>query len=321
MSDALDRFEGALLGTCVGDALGMPVEGWDPSEIHARFGALTDMQEARLGRGTYTDDTEMMIALAESLIKSRRLDPGDLAQSFIQNHHPNRGYGAGSTQVLALLRKGTPWTRAALNVFPGGSYGNGCAMRVAPLGLFYWKKTAALKEAAYGQSQVTHAHPLAQEGSYLQTLAVARLVNLEKEALHPAGFLAQLCQKISLQAVSFLKAYEVIEGLLAQKPKEEEVIDRLGHDSRVIRSQPTALYAFLSHPQSFEEALVYAVSLGGDADTIAAMTGALAGAYHGARAIPRRWLEALENGEKGRDYIRDLASQLHRLTLSEEVHT
>jgi poly(ADP-ribose) glycohydrolase ARH3 len=73
---------------------------------------------------------------------------------------------------------------------------------------------------------------------------------------------------------------------------------------------PTALYCFLSHAESFEDAVAYAVSLGGDTDSIAAMTGAIAGAYHGSRAIPERWRSTLEEGAKGARYVEKLADRL-----------
>jgi poly(ADP-ribose) glycohydrolase ARH3 len=103
-------------------------------------------------------------------------------------------------------------------------------------------------------------------------------------------------------------------GMLLNQPSEPEIIiEHLGNASTALNSVPTAIYCFLSHPRSFKEALIFAVSLGGDTDTIAAMTGAISGAYHGRKALPSQWLSDLENGEKGRDYIEDLARALWRL--------
>jgi poly(ADP-ribose) glycohydrolase ARH3 len=91
----------------------------------------------------------------------------------------------------------------------------------------------------------------------------------------------------------------------------------LGTDISAPLSVPTAIYAFLSHPDSFANAVLYAVKLGGDTDTIGAMCGAISGAYHGIEAIPPRWLNALENGMYGRDYALDLAGQLAEKHLNE----
>jgi poly(ADP-ribose) glycohydrolase ARH3 len=98
--------------------------------------------------------------------------------------------------------------------------------------------------------------------------------------------------------------------LLPIRPPGKTVVEVLGNGIEAHESVPAAIYSFLAHPDSFEEAVVFAVRLGGDADTIGAMTGAIVGAYHGASAIPERWLAALENGPKGRDYVRDLADRL-----------
>lgn len=89
-----DKFQGALLGTLVGDALGMAVEGWDRERIIARYGAIKEMRPGHLPAGSYTDDTEMMIAVAESLIRCRGFDPADMVNSFLANCHPYRGYSS-----------------------------------------------------------------------------------------------------------------------------------------------------------------------------------------------------------------------------------
>src|SRR6266480_2550329 len=91
-----DRARGALLGTFVGDALGMPFEGVE----HERIPPDVEMLAARRGRGTYTDDTQMMIALAESLIERGWIDAEQLAQAFLQAYDPDRGYGGGTRRVF-----------------------------------------------------------------------------------------------------------------------------------------------------------------------------------------------------------------------------
>lgn len=279
-----DRVIGAFLGTFVGDALGMPFEGWTAEEISAHYGEVREMLPARLGAGTYTDDTEMMIGLAESLLRCRGIDGADLARTFCRNFDMKRGYGPGTAGVLHFLRQGESWEEASQKVFPGGSYGNGAAMRVAPVACFYAREPAQLRRAAIDSARVTHAHPLATEAAALQAYAISL-------ALTSAG------------------PIDVFEST----PSRMEVIARLGNNSRATRSVCTAIYAFLRHPESFEEALVYAVNLGGDTDTIGAMTGAISGAYHGKQGIPERWLDKLEDGPKGRRYVEELAAELWRV--------
>lgn len=117
---AVDRAVGALLGTFVGDALGMAWEGSLPGAMPA----VLEMEDERLGAGTYTDDTEMMIALAESLLRCDVVDNEDLARTFVATQDPRRGYGSGTSQVLELWREGVPTRDAAARVFDGqGSLG------------------------------------------------------------------------------------------------------------------------------------------------------------------------------------------------------
>ena len=317
-----DSFKGALLGTAAGDALGMPVEGWQHKDIIFKYGILENMVEAGAGRGTYTDDTEMMIALAESLIRKGKVDKNDLARSFLDNFHEWRGYGPGMRRVLDLLRKGANMDEAALTVFPGGSYGNGSVMRVAPIGLFYWDEPDLLRQAAYEQSRVTHYHPLACEGAYLQARAIGMVIEKRQEIYNfdALEVLSKLFDSVSKDARVFYRALKDVKMLLKKFPDENEVIRVLGNDATVLHSWPTALYSFLSHSGSFEDALVYAVNLGGDSDTIGAMTGALAGAFHGASSIPERWVNALEDGEKGCLYISSLAELLFKDSMNKRKH-
>ncbi len=131
------RFAGALLGTFSGDALGMPFEGRTHRQIQKQVGRVDRMIHARLGAGTYTDDTEMMIAVAESLMECRGFDGLDMARRFVDGFNPERGYGRGTVLALAQIKRGVPWREAGLSVFSGGSYGNGAAMRIAPIALVY----------------------------------------------------------------------------------------------------------------------------------------------------------------------------------------
>ncbi|MDQ3974756.1 MAG: ADP-ribosylglycohydrolase family protein, partial [Actinomycetota bacterium] len=122
-----DRVVGALLGLFVGDAAGARSEGGPPDPGRA-------VPEPAPGRWSYTDDTQMALALAEHLLEADGVDPERLARRFQARYEPRRGYGYGTRQVLAAWHAGTPVTEAAGALFDGGSFGNGAAMRVAPVG-------------------------------------------------------------------------------------------------------------------------------------------------------------------------------------------
>src|ERR687898_461920 len=288
---------GALLGTFVGDALGMPYEGLHLEAIPDRL----EMAEARLGRGTYTDDTEMMIGLAESLLERGDVDPDHLAARFVENCDPGRGYGAGTLEVFDLWRSGVGVDEAAARVFGGrGSFGNGAAMRVAPVGVLFAADPERVRARARASARVTHAHPLGIDGAVAQAADVRAAVCSE-EIVGAAREAASSPEMIA--------ALEIVAELVEERPAPGDAVRSLGHSSAAHRSVPTAIYAAIAHPD-FESAVEFAVRCGGGTDTIGAMAGAIAGARDGAEAIPGRWLDALEDGPRGRAHVERLALEL-----------
>jgi poly(ADP-ribose) glycohydrolase ARH3 len=301
----------------VGDQLGAPFEG-ERTEAVAELWANSGRSAADwIAASRYTDDTQMMIGVAETLAECGQLDSEHLAQRFVTNYEPYRGYGAGTHRVLSALQQGLSWKEAATLAFPDGSFGNGAAMRAAPIGVFYHDDLIKLRDAAERSASITHAHPLGMEGAVLQTLALATSVHTSGTTLDPGVFLDQLRAHLRDDTGEYVQRLTRIASLLAADPPVTEVVTALGHDVRAHRSIPAAIYAFLRHPQSFEEAVQLAVRLGGDTDTIGAMTGAIAGSCHGVDGIPKTWIDALENSEKGRDYISALAIKLHERHVEE----
>ncbi|MDI6890804.1 MAG: ADP-ribosylglycohydrolase family protein [Thermodesulfovibrionales bacterium] len=310
------KFVGSLLGTHVGDALGAPFEGQDLVSMQSKYGTIREMREGFRSKGCYTDDTEMMIAVAESLIENKGVDVDHMAKQFMKKYHPSRGYRWGTRLAISLMKQGVPWQKVGDYIYDGGSFGNGAAMRIAPAGLFYYDDLEALRRAAYLSSSVTHSHPLGKEGAAIQACAVAFAVLLNPEdILDKDSFILKLWEFASVETTLYRKLLYRVYSFLHQKPSPEEVVALLGNNSTAMGSVPTAIYSFLAHSESFEEALIYAVNLGGDCDTIGAMTGAIAGAYHGKEGIPHRWLNDLENGLLGRTYIEELARSLFRIKL------
>lgn len=314
-SVSLDKLTGALLGTFVGDALGMPVEGW-PAELIARsYGEVRAMLPARLGPGTYTDDTEMMIGVAESLLNCGGFNGADMARTFINNLNPHRGYGPGAIRVLDMIKLGMSWETASGMTFPGGSYGNGAPMRIAPVACLYYGQPGELRRMATESAHITHAHHLAKEGAALQARAIAlALTSDPAKTLDSIKFLNQLKVFLAPEAAEYHHKLEQVARLLHDDlSRHDDIIRELGNGVAAINSVCTAIYAFLSRSSSFEEAVVLAVGLGGDTDTIGAMAGAISGAYHGQQGIPKRWLNQLEDGEKGKTYVMTLAQRLFDL--------
>lgn len=298
------KFLGALIGTGIGDALGAPFEGWSKVKLE-KIEEVAEKREVL----TYTDDTHMMIGVAESLIRTRGFDGENMTQTFVKNYElePFRGYGPGPPRIFRLIRSGKAWDKAAQELYHGGSYGNGSAMRVAPIGVLYYDNPEILREVAHKSSQITHTHTLGKEGAAVQAYAIGLATNLEPPlAVDQHDFLAKLINYT--QDRVYKEKLNRIKGLLVEPDKARVTIE-LGNGIEAFNSVPTAIYSFLAQPDSFTQAVLYAISLGGDTDTIGAMTGAISGAYLGIESIPNSWKGKLENGF----YIEELAERLWSL--------
>jgi poly(ADP-ribose) glycohydrolase ARH3 len=295
------KFVGCLVGSAVGDALGSSFEG------------SSGLKKRRIGvsfSGRWTDDTHMMIGVAESLIEHHGFNGKHMAQIFIKRYEqePWRGYGYGPPRVFEWIKSGVAWNQAAKRLFGGtGSYGNGAAMRVAPVGILYHDDSERLRSVVYGQSSITHDHELGKEGAALQAYAVSLAVKADPSSeLEPYSFLSEL-KDFTINEV-YRRKLEMVEKSLSERDKLR-IVRELGNGIEAYNSVPTAICSFLHSPRNFERSLLYAVSLGGDTDTIGAMTSAISGAYRGIETIPERWKIRLEK----RAYIEKLAEKLWQI--------
>jgi poly(ADP-ribose) glycohydrolase ARH3 len=296
------KFIGSLVGTGVGDALGAPFEG------RGRVG-LEEVENtaASLKVLTYTDDTHMAISAAESLVRTGDFDGQDMALAFTENYElePFRGYGLGPPRIFRLIRAGGAWDRVAQGLYRGGSYGNGSAMRIASIGVFYHDNPQRLRDVAYKSSLITHAHELGKEGTALQAYAIALATSLKPLGGFEQGdFLSKLVDY--MPSGVYREKLNRMQVLLGQ-PDKGRVIEELGNGVEAFNSVPAAIYSFLAWPDSFAQAVLHAISLGGDTDTIGAMTGAISGAYLGVESIPGNWKSRLENV----GYIEELGAKLY----------
>lgn len=303
-----DRFIGCLLGQAVGDALGAPYEGLPADFVFWTEGSAEEILSRPLEHELrYTDDTEMMIGVAEMLIQQADIQPQPLAQRFAANYTPDRGYGPGTREILAELQSGGNWEHLAETIFPGGSFGNGAAMRAAPVGLVFQSDLENVKHQAKASALPTHRHPLGIEGAQLFAVAVA--LAAEGPPLDRNTFFRGLLD--SCQSEEFRWQIRA-----ARKLKPHHSFQFLGNSLPAQRSVVTAIACFATASNSFDRVIAKAISQGDDTDTLAAMAGALSGAHLGESAIPSRWLSQLEAGAKGIDYLRQLAHQLYEQYLN-----
>ena len=298
MEDRVDRFEGALLGVALGDAIGAPHEG---GLIGGAIWAALGVGKGDLLRTT--DDTRMTIGLAESLLECGGLDADHVARRWADGFDRLRGYGPGAARLLRMIRDGRDWREANRAVFPDGSFGNGGAMRATPIGLFYHGDPAALVEAARLAASITHAHPLGIEGAVLIARAVALALG---EPLDGPAFVAALASPTDAPEYRdrLAAARELLTG---GRPDRRRVRRDLGCGVLAHESVVTAIYTVCAHPGKFERMMDFIISLGGDTDTIGAMAGGIFGARHGRGDLPGAALARLED----RDRIAGLGRSLH----------
>lgn len=277
MVPSKDQYIGCLLGLALGDALGAPYEG-GPIE---RF-VWWLIGSTKEGLPRWTDDTQMSLDIAESLLSLGVLDQNDLAMRFASSYRWSRGYGPSTARLLKRVRRGENWATASTAIYKNGSFGNGAAMRSSIIALFFLRDFQTLLRETVRAAEVTHAHPLGIEGAIL--IAVATHGLLYKESLE------QILDKASTYCISaeFHKQLVIVRKWLfnQENVKPAEAAKVLGNGITAQSSCATALYIALSHLNfQLNELLSFSRVCGGDVDTISAMAGTLWGAYNGADSI------------------------------------
>jgi ADP-ribosylglycohydrolase len=311
--DLLDRFRGCLLGVAVGDALGMPTEGYTAREINSKFGPVREMMPAPEGHfhsglsaGQFTDDTEETLLLAESLIEASGFSADRFAEkltawgaAWTLDERLNRGVGFATRCAVESMIAGTAWQQSGLAIPTCGS-----AMRAAPIGLLYNFDLNIVKSYADLQSLPTHTSAAARAAAVAVAVGVALSLN---------GFSKEMILRNAASQASHLDAYFAerllwVGTLLDLQP--EDALGVIRNSPLASETVPAAFYCFLKFgPQ---EALIMAASSGGDTDSIASIAGSFFGAALGSSWIPQSWLAALE----GRERIEDAARGLSELSAS-----
>ncbi|ABM80537.1 ADP-ribosylglycohydrolase [Hyperthermus butylicus DSM 5456] len=249
----------------------------------------------------------MTILLAEPLIESCGFNPSLFARKMAEKadtDNPVRFYDAGTAEVIAAIRRGRHWLHAARMVYGGaGNYGNGAAARVAPIPLFY-RSRRLVESMAEAQAAITHAHPLGVEAARLQALAIRYALEGVEPRQPPERFAAETSYE------EFRSRLQLVPSLLDKSPVM--VAELLGNDAPAYEALAAAVYAYARAEGDPAKTLLYAISLGGDTDTIAAMALPLAAAYTSElKGVPARLRENIENIE----YVKRLGRQLHEKSI------
>ncbi len=281
VAGALDRAKGALVGLALGDALGTTLE-FAGRDTKTPVTDLVGGGPFGLAAGEWTDDTSMALCLAESLLERGLLDVQDLMERFL------RWYEEGHNSVTGKCFDIGGATKAALDSFSETreplsgstdpqSAGNGSLMRLSPVAIRWWRDRSRARAAARLQSRTTHGAPQAVEACALYAeLLVEAIAGTPKETVLRARIWSGDAQIAEVAAGSW-------------REKERGDISSSGY---VLHTLEAALWC-VDRSESIEDALVLAANLADDADTVAAVTGQLAGALWGMSGAPPGWLDKL----------------------------
>jgi ADP-ribosyl-[dinitrogen reductase] hydrolase len=272
-----DRARGALLGLAAGDALAAALEWLHPDQISVRYGGpLRDLVERPpWRRGEWTDETAMALCLAESLIDKGGYDAEDaFARYATWVRSRPRDVAADVSHALARARSPEEAMAAARTAEAEPAMAtNGCLVRTAPLALRYHDDQRALDRFARLDAELTDHDPHAGEACLWFDMTLAALV---------AG----------RRRPSSTSVVPGLAELAIGTPHDDLAAEVRESPAGVLTALRVGFAAAFGH-DSFEQAVVFAANLGGDADADAAVAGALAGARFGADAIPERWLDPL----------------------------
>lgn len=272
------RLRGVAVGAAIGDALGMPLE-FDYASPPGHM--IREMRAGRLPAGNFTDDTEMALALAGSLLTNRRLDPNDVSDRFLdwfKRRPPD--VGIHTTNVLESIARGEKWEGAALNVqnrYPD-SAGNGSVMRCWPIAVMCWQDEEILDSWSRLQSRITHVHEECIASCAFINSMIAQMIT----GASPREAFDYSCKHVQLP--------DGLRQVIRLAPHRKR--DELRNTGWVRHTVESALWGLLN-TDSFEEALVQVINLGADADTAGTVVGAMAGAAYGLDAIPDTWKKML----------------------------
>ena len=291
-----DRVAGCLVGLAIGDALGAPLEFMARREVRRKFPeGLRDMIPSALwDAGEYTDDTQMALLIAESLIEEKGFVALDIARQFQYWAQTAKDVGIQTRAVVNMARYGEDPEGCSSQYFADhadSSAGNGALMRCAPIALFFLDSHNDLVKFSRASARLTHGDPKAQSSCVILNSWIR-------------GAILTAVRDGRTRALALLDASEslVWRKLESIETYQEEEISSSGY---TVHTLEAAAWSFLT-TESFEEAVVRAANLGDDADTVAAVCGALAGAYYGYSAIPERWRMQLRDEHQ----IRQIALRL-----------
>jgi len=309
-----DRAYGCLLGLAIGDAMGMPTSFLTPSQVREEFGLIEGFRVPPPGhrfhdglrRGEITDDTEQSLALAKSFLQCHRVDPGSIVKELLEWARRVDGkyaspFGPSTQRALDALMRGAPPDEAGRE---GDT--NGAAMRIAPLGIIHGARGSGIEDIVQDVALAcmpTHGTQVAISAASAVASSIAacfrgpiEIAQILEQAENAASLGSRYGHEVVSPSVSKRIAWVAKELGNRRSPAEQayEFYNFLGAGVFSADSIPVALGIFGVAGGDPSQAILLAANLGGDSDTIAAIAGALGGAFMGPSAIPEDWKETVQ---------------------------
>ena len=335
MENLEERVQGVVFGVAIGDALGYPVEFLDMEQIRARYGRVEGFVEMRQPYGhsepvaLYSDDTQMFIAVAEGLLKSRTQEDLDKAASavaeelarWVDSPENNRAPGGACILGCRNLALGVDWRVA------GKLHGGGCgaAMRSMAQGIWCWEQPCQAAQWAGEMALMTHRLPMAQASAAAVAAIVSALL-CGAQPLEAAERGIQAAERYDAGTARMLrdavKRAQMVRELLMPRSGMIEAPTPCGLGTEVAdivagvldhwrgwsghEAVAASLFCFLAFSENFVDTVLVAVNSPGDSDSLGAIAGAFSGAYLGVGCIPIEWCQNIENST----YLSELANSM-----------
>ncbi len=300
---------GSILGTAVGDAIGLPYEGLSPRRASKLLG-FPNQHRLLFGFGMVSDDTEHTCIVAQSLIASGRNLVEFQSQLAWRFRWWLLGFpaGIGLATLRSILKLWIGVSPDKSGVF---SAGNGPAMRAAILGVAIGDLDR-LREVVRIATRITHTDPKAEYGAF--AIALAARNACQATTISGEDFLSQLNSCLGSDANQLISLIsQAVESVKKSESTPQFAVGlgfSKGVSGYVYHSVPVAIHAWLSHQQDYQGAIIATIQCGGDTDSIAAMVGGIVGASVGKEGIPREWLSRLLEPSRSVEWIECLAKQL-----------
>lgn len=303
-----DIITGCLLGTAVGDAIGLPAEGLSRARIGRLYPHLNEHHFLR-GRGMISDDTEHTILVAQALTASGG-DSAAFAASLARQLKTwflmlPGGVGLATAKACVRLLLGLSPDKSGVH-----SAGNGPAMRSALIGVCCGKDPARMRHLVRVSTRITHTDPRAEHGA----LAVALAAYLSAYDPTPEEYCEALQQLLKSEGEELVGLVVKASLSASQGNSTESFAKEIGQGGGVSgyinATVPVVLHAWFSHPHDYREAVRSVIACGGDTDTTAAILGAIIGGGVGKAGIPKDWLVGVREWPRDVPWMERLGARL-----------